>query len=50
MYREQINVVYAPPQTTVIKLNPLSPILFTSPQGGDGVIPPTDNDNNDNDW
>ena len=40
-----------PPSLQIIEIKHVAYILTTSPDnGGDGNIPPTDNDNNDNDW
>lgn len=38
-----------PPQLKVIEIKQFASILTTSP-GGSGNIPPTTNDNDDNDW
>lgn len=42
---------YTPPSTQIIEIKQFALILMTSPgNGGSGNIPPTNNDNNDNDW
>lgn len=41
---------YTPPSTQIIELKQNALILMTSPGNGSGNLPPTDNDNNDNDW
>ena len=41
---------YTPPQTQIIEIKQFTPILITSPGNGSGNLPPTGNDNNDNDW
>ena len=42
---------YTPPRIQIIVLQHDIPVLWTSPKNaGSGNLPPTDNDNNDNDW
>ena len=41
---------YTPPQMQIIEIKQVASILTTSPGNGSGILPPTGNDNNDNDW
>ena len=42
---------YYNPQMQITKIKQVASVLTSSPgNGGGGNLPPTDNDNNDNDW
>ena len=41
---------YEKPQMRIVEIVHSSALLQSSPGGGEGILPPTGNDNSDNDW